>query len=61
MLSTVVGCLLTVIVVAEVSNTREVSEEVSGDHNDEEELFGMNQMAEGSGHIVPPEPRGIES
>ncbi|XP_037627457.1 uncharacterized protein wu:fl23c11 [Sebastes umbrosus] len=48
-----------IIAVQEVSNTKEVSEEVSGDHNDEEELFGMNQMAEGSGHVVPPEPRAL--
>ncbi|XP_071332727.1 interleukin-17 receptor C isoform X2 [Trachinotus anak] len=51
-------CLQVIITVevAEVDNTKEVFEE-SGELTDEEELLGMNQMAEESGQIVPPEPR----
>ncbi|XP_040007821.1 interleukin-17 receptor C isoform X2 [Xiphias gladius] len=50
-------CLRIIIAVQEVDDTKEVAEE-SGEHADEE-LFGMNQMAEGSVQIVPPEPRAL--
>ncbi|XP_023285288.1 uncharacterized protein LOC111672188 isoform X1 [Seriola lalandi dorsalis] len=51
-------CLQIIITVQEVDNTREVSEE-SGERTEEDELFGMNQMADGSGNIVPLEPRAL--
>lgn len=52
-------CNCIVLVVAEVDNAKQVPEE-SGDLNDEEE-FGTNQMAEGSGRFVLPEPKGTDS
>ncbi|XP_044067910.1 uncharacterized protein wu:fl23c11 isoform X2 [Siniperca chuatsi] len=51
-------CLQIVITVQEVDNAKEVSED-SGEHNDEDVLFGTDPMAEGSGQFVLPEPRAL--
>ncbi|XP_070766787.1 interleukin-17 receptor C [Enoplosus armatus] len=51
-------CLQVIITIQEVDNAKEFSEE-SGERNDEDEFFGTNEMAEGSGQSVLPEPRAL--
>lgn len=46
------------VATADVHNDKQVSEE--SDDNNDEEVFGTNHVAEGSGRFVHPEPRGTE-
>lgn len=55
---TLCALLLTACIVAEWDNANRVSE-TSGDDNDEE-VSSKNELAEGSGRSVLPEPKGTE-